>query len=57
MEQDREVSTEKAQMFVKENKLAGAFETSAKNGENVEDLFITAARQLFKAHYVSIRKK
>ena len=57
MENEREVSTEKGEQFAKQNNLAGFFETSAKSGENVEDTFITAARSLFKAHYVSIREK
>jgi len=57
MENEREVSTEKGEIFAKQNQLAGFFETSAKTGEAVEQTFITAARSLFKAHYVSIREK
>ena len=57
MEQEREVSEQKAEQFAKQKNLAGFFETSAKSGENVEETFITAARSLFKTHYQSIREK
>ena len=57
MEEAREVSTEKGQVFAQKNNLHGFFETSAKSGDNVENTFITAARSLFKTHYTTIREK
>jgi GTPase SAR1 family protein len=57
MENQREVLTSKGEQFAKDNGLVGFFETSAKTGEEVETAFITAARKLFKAHYVGIREK
>ena len=56
-ESEREVSTSKGESFAREKGLHGFFETSAKNGEGVEDTFISAAKMLFKMHYRSIKEK
>lgn len=55
-ESDREVAFEKGESFAQEHKLAGFFETSARTGENVENTFVTASKQLFKQHYAKIRE-
>ena len=47
-EVDREVDTSKGEQFMQENGLQGFFETSARSGEKVEKVFMTAARMLFK---------
>jgi Ras-related protein Rab-14 len=43
----REVSREKAEQFRRENGIHFFFETSAKSGENVENIFIMAAKMLY----------
>lgn len=48
MESAREVSRSDCEDFAKANNLNGFFETSAKSGQNVENAFMTAARELFK---------
>mmetsp|Transcript_16968 Transcript_16968/g.12139 ORF Transcript_16968/g.12139 Transcript_16968/m.12139 type:complete len:104 (+) Transcript_16968:415-726(+) len=45
---DREVPREKAEKFKKEHGLDYFIETSAKTNENVEKLFMFAAKMLFK---------
>ena len=47
LEQRRAVSREKALEFQRKEKLDGFFETSAKSGANVQDLFARAAKMLF----------
>lgn len=56
-ESDREVDTSKGEQFMNENGLNGFFETSARSGENVEKVFMTAARMLFKQYYRTIREQ
>ena len=46
-EQLREVSQESAGDYAKENLFAYAGETSAKTGQNVEEVFIRAAKMLY----------
>jgi Rab family protein len=55
-ESDREVDYTRGQQFCQENGLNGFIETSARSGENVEQTFMTAARELFKLHYRKIRE-
>ena len=46
-EQKREVSKERALEFARENNIHKVFETSALNGDNVEEVFSLAAREIF----------
>ncbi len=46
-ESEREVSLEKAEQFRKEKGIHFFFEASAKSGDNVENIFITAAKMLY----------
>lgn len=55
-DEDREVDAAKGEAFVKENGLHGFFETSAKTGMNVSNVFMTAAKVLFQQHYRTIRE-
>ena len=50
LEDEREVSRERMQAFAKENDIIYITETSAKNGQNVERLFIAAAKYLYKKY-------
>ena len=56
-EEFREVSVRKAQEFRKKHNIPYFVETSAKTGENVEQAFMTAARELFKQHWTTIREQ
>ena len=56
-EVEREVEPNKAKQFVQENSLSGFMETSARSGENVEKVFMNAAKSLFKQHYRQIREQ
>jgi GTPase SAR1 family protein len=47
LENDREVSREKAIAFCKEYSIDKFFETSAKTGDAVEEVFSLAARELY----------
>lgn len=46
----RQVQKERAEIFVKENELDGFVETSAKTGDNVTQVFVTAAKSLLTLH-------
>lgn len=46
-EEDREVSYERALEFAKQNNIHMVFETSAKTGANVEDVFSIAGKEIF----------
>ena len=46
-EEEREVTVEQAMKYVKEKNLNHNTETSAKTGEGVEEVFVTAAKMLF----------
>ena len=43
----REVTRERAVEMAKANKIHRVFETSAKTGDNVEEVFATVARELY----------
>ena len=43
----REVTKERAVEMAKANKIHRVFETSAKTGDNVEEVFATVARELY----------
>jgi GTPase SAR1 family protein len=47
MEDKREVSAERVEAFKREKGIKFHFETSAKTGENIENLFITASKILY----------
>ena len=47
LEDEREVSKEKAIEFCLQNKIDKFFETSAKTGSNVEEVFILASKDLY----------
>lgn len=47
MEDKREVSLERVEAFKRERGIIFSFETSAKTGENIESLFITASKILY----------
>ena len=47
MEEQREVTYERAVEMAKANKIHRVFETSAKTGYNVEELFASVAKELF----------
>lgn len=47
MEEQREVFKERAIEFAKDHNIHKVFETSAKTGNNVEEVFSCAAREIF----------
>lgn len=47
MEEEREVQKERAIEFAKQHAIHKVFETSAKTGDNVEEVFSCAAKELF----------
>ena len=47
LEDSRQVQKEQAHEFCKENKISAYFETSSKTGDNVEDVFATAAKDAY----------
>ena len=47
LEEQREVTYERAAAFCKEKSIDKFFETSAKTGQNVEDTFSLAAKELY----------
>ena len=47
MVSDRQVQKEQANDFCKINKIVSYFETSAKTGFNVEDVFATSAKDAY----------
>ena len=60
LEAERAVSYEKARAFQKEKGIHFYFETSAKSGEGVEDVFVTAAKMLYsdnKEKFEEIKQK
>lgn len=48
LESEREVSTEAALQFQRENNIQYFTETSAKSGDNVEQLFLHASKFLYR---------
>ena len=49
-EEEREVTVEQAMKYLKEKNLNHSTETSAKTGESVEEVFVTAAKMLFQKY-------
>jgi GTPase SAR1 family protein len=56
-EDAREVSIEKANIYAREAGISHVWETSAKTGERVEDIFITAAKMLYAQNKHEIEEK
>lgn len=56
-EDAREVSIEKAQNYAREAGISHVWETSAKTGERVEEIFITAAKMLYAQNKHTIEEK
>ena len=50
LEEEREVSVERAMQLCKAKGIERFFETSAKTGHNVEEVFSTAAKELYVLH-------
>ena len=50
MEEEREVKFERAIEFTKSHNIQKCFETSAKSGDNVEEVFSCAGQELFVQH-------
>mmetsp|Transcript_34363 Transcript_34363/g.39718 ORF Transcript_34363/g.39718 Transcript_34363/m.39718 type:complete len:230 (-) Transcript_34363:58-747(-) len=50
LEDDRQVTRDRAIEFQKNSKIDAFFETSAKTGNNVEEVFALAAKQLYSLH-------
>ena len=57
LENQREVSKEAIENFIKENNFDLYIEASAKTGENVKNIFIEAAKLLYEDHYKNKEKK
>ena len=47
MQESREITSEKALNFAKEHKIERVFETSAKTGFNVQEIFATASKEFY----------
>ena len=47
LEEEREITFDRAIEFAKANKISKCFETSAKTGNNVEDVFSCAIKEVF----------
>jgi hypothetical protein len=47
MENEREVSLDRVEKFKRDRNIQFHFETSAKTGENIENLFIFASKMLY----------
>ena len=47
IEEKREVTVDRVEQFKREKGIMFSFETSAKTGENIENLFITASKILY----------
>lgn len=56
-EDSREVSIEKANNYAKEAGIQHVWETSAKTGERVEEIFITAAKMLYAQNKHNMEEK
>jgi len=56
-EDAREVSIDKANTYAKESGIKHVWETSAKTGERVEDIFITAAKMLYVQNKHNLEEK
>ena len=54
MEEEREVTFERALNFAKTNNIAMVFETSAKTGNNVEDVFTCALKHLYEKRNMGV---
>ena len=56
-EEDREVSTEAAQRFAKENGIHFFIEASAKTSENVQTAFLSASKIMYKRHFKQLQEQ
>ena len=48
LEEEREITFDRAIEFAKAHKISKCFETSAKTGNNVEDVFACAIKEVYK---------